>query len=402
MKERLLIVGSVSETYRRYVLDTACNKVKSIVLITDKKVTFESQITSEIIFANTLDATQMYQRVTEYFSLEEFAGIFTYDENAIESVAELAQKMGLNFISPLVAKRCRDKYAMRSCLQKHDLLVPSFKKIQTVEEGIDFYNKTSSPVVIKPLSGWGSIGVKKIMCHRDLHDYFNEIRDIKIKNNNVKSFIIENYISGIEFSVESIVSNGNIYHYGITEKVKGSEPYFEEIGHKFPAIIDESIQNRILLTVTNAIKALGITIGATHSEVIVSGNRIYIVEIANRLGGDKIPYLVYLATGQNMASDAIDVSLGNVIHPSPHDTKGAAIKFLIPSCEGYLKKFPAFGKHNNSKIIELCLKGETKKILLPPNEYYTRLGHVIAIGSNSAEAFSLAESIINQIKLEIE
>lgn len=402
-EKKLLVIGSVSESYRKYILDEIIKKGIDIVLITDKKVSFENQLTKNIIFANTLNADEMYARVQLFYEKKDFIGIFTYDENAIESTALLAQKLELTFTDPDVAKACRNKYIMRSKLEEASLLVPKYQRIKTIEEVKEFLKRIDGCAVIKPILGWGSIGVTKIDNNSNVEKVFSKLRMLKIRDNYLDEFIIEEYISGKEYSVESIVCNGQVHHYGITEKVKGEEPYFEEIGHKFPALLSQKTEEEILAVVKKAVMALGINIGATHSEIIVSSRGYFIVEIANRLGGDKIPFLVYLATEKNMASDAIDVAIGKEIKVCANKSMGAAIKFLIPEKEGYLLKCPVVeSKWINKNVIECIMKGDVKKIRLPPHEFYTRLGYVITIGEDSDSAYKLAEKIIKSIELKID
>lgn len=400
--KNLLVIGSISARYRKYILDSAVDLGIGIILITDKDVSWETQITKQIIFANTLDSNEMYDRITACVDISKIDGIFTYDENAIVATAQLAKRFNLKYLSVEVAEKCRDKYLMRSELQKAYLHVPNFKKISSEKEIYKFIEKYGLPVIIKPIDGWGSIGVIKIENINEVGDVYRSVRNIRIKNKAITTFIIEEFIVGSEFSVESIVVGDVVHHFGITKKFKCNEPYFEEIGHEFPANLKKDIENEIYKVCTQGIKALGINIGATHTEVILSKNGPVIVEIAARLGGDKIPMLVQLATGNNIAKNAIRVSLGLEMEKIKNINKGAAIRFIIPKKEGKLIQYPNLEYLNSiDNIYEISFKGKVDKLELPPNKFYTRLGFIIATGDTSEKAYETVSNAEQLLQLNI-
>ncbi|HYF82458.1 MAG TPA: ATP-grasp domain-containing protein [Clostridia bacterium] len=390
-EKRLILVGSGSRRYRSYIVDAAVSMGIKITLLTDKVVRWEKDLCDNILFVNIRDAEAMQQRLYELMGAIKFDGIITYDEELVIPTAELAQRLGLRYIKPETAVAARNKYVMRSKLKENRIRVPEFVKISDVEDFKKAISIMNFPVVIKPIDGHSSIGVIKIETKEVAYRVFENVTHIKINGRSQNTFILEEYVKGKEISVESLVYENEILHFGITQKYTSSEPYFEEIGHSFPANISQSLRDEIISIVEKGIRALGINIGATHTELRLTSEGPVIIEIGARLGGDRIPYLVYLATGANMAQETIKVALG--IKPSIDIlyNRGAAIRFIIPYKCGEIVEYPNLDKASNYPgICEVSFKEQVGQIKLPPEGFFTRFGFVIAIADQANEAYQKA------------
>ena len=102
--------------------------------------------------------------------------------------------------------------------------------------------------------------------------------------------LIEDFIVGREFSVETFTQNNETSIVAITEKMVIGEKqgYFVEDTHIEPARISEQEYKLIADTVLNAIKLIGLDNCPSHTEVKLNDTGAYIIEIACRLGGDYI------------------------------------------------------------------------------------------------------------------
>jgi len=54
--------------------------------------------------------------------------------------------------------------------------------------------------------------------------------------------VIEEFIDGVEVSVESISWQGKHYVLAITDKITTKEPYFVELEHHQPSLIEDDLQ----------------------------------------------------------------------------------------------------------------------------------------------------------------
>jgi biotin carboxylase len=227
-------------------------------------------------------------------------------DTTMPTVNYIAQRLGLVGNSLKSTLLSTNKFEMRKKLSSGGIRCPKFKFFK--EENYIHDGALSFPLIVKPVDRGGSIGVTKVK---------NELEvQTALSNALQKSFsegaIVEEFINGREFSVEMISKNGSHHFIIVTEKVTTGPPHFVEIAHHQPAQITPAEENNIIKVVKESVNALGIKNGATHSEVILSGNGdVWVVEVAGRMGGDFIgSHMVKLSTGFDYLKAVIDISLG--------------------------------------------------------------------------------------------
>lgn len=276
---------------------------------------------------------------------------------AMPTVNYIAQK--LNFISN--SNECTivttNKFKMRELLKQYNMPIPEYQLIKRIED-ID-QDKLRYPVIIKPIDRSGSRGVYKATNKYEL--------DIAIKNAIEVSFtdeiLVEEYVDGKEYSIESISENGLHNILQITEKFTSGAPNFIEIAHLSPARIDDDLKNRVFDIVEKSLVALNIQNGASHSEIKISKNGdIKIIEIAARMGGDFIGSdMVEISTGFDFVRNIINIALGDKIESKNNvSSKTAIVRFIFDELDiqnfNMLRiKYPSIIKDFNikSKIEEV-------------------------------------------------
>lgn len=227
-------------------------------------------------------------------------------DTTMPTVNYISQKLGLVGNSMDSNMLSINKYEMRKKLSSSGIRCPEFKFFK--EENYKHDGSLSFPLIVKPVDRGGSIGVKKVNNELEVQTALSKALQ--------KSFsggaIVEEFINGREFSVEMISKNGSHHFIIVTEKVTTGPPHFVEIAHHQPAQITPEEEERIIGVVKKSVNALGLVNGATHSEVILSGNGdVWVVEIAGRMGGDFIgSHMVELSTGFDYLKAVIDISLG--------------------------------------------------------------------------------------------
>lgn len=219
----------------------------------------------------------------------------------------IADKLGLIGNSMESTRITTNKYAMREVLSRNGLPCPKFTKSNDPGEIADICG--DFPLIVKPTDRSGSRGVTKVNDIQELEHAISRAASESFSS----GCIIEQFVSGREYSVEMISWQGVHHFLQITEKETSSEPYFVEKGHHQPADIPQSIKENIIETLNKALTCLGVEFGASHSEILLSGNDdINIVEIGARMGGDYIgSHLVELSTGFDFVENTIAVATGN-------------------------------------------------------------------------------------------
>jgi len=229
-------------------------------------------------------------------------------EKPLMMMSGLAKELGLIFNSPEVTERALDKWLMKEAFLLRN--VPCAKGIllkageDVTRGGIEFL---SYPVIIKPKDAFSSRGVLKINDFAELLAHLDESRNYA----STGDVIVEEFMEGREFSVESITFKGSTNVIQITEKFITDYPYTVETGHLQPAGISEKEWLAIEDIVKKAVGSLGIDNSASHAEVMLTAEGPKMIEIGARLGGDFISsYLTKASTGISMDRAAVQVALG--------------------------------------------------------------------------------------------
>lgn len=251
-------------------------------------------------------------------------GILTTSDYPVNVVAHVSHVLGLPGMSEKLAEICTNKYLQRSYFQEHQINVPRFLLITSFENltEVDYF-----PCIIKPVDSSASRGVKKVDTSEELQAQFAET----LRNSKSGQVIVEEYIEGKEYSVETLSQHGKHHIIQITEKLTIGEEqgYFVEDTHIEPARLSENEKRQVESAVLDILDKLQVDNCPTHTELKVNRKGIFVVEVACRLGGDYITSdLVPLSTGVDMLGNLIKLSLGVDIEVSSRQQGVAAVQFL--------------------------------------------------------------------------
>ncbi len=243
------------------------------------------------------------------------------------TVNYVAEKLGLPCNSTADTLMQTNKYAMRTALKKAGIPCPKFV---LVKDGFDksLLDEFQFPIIVKPTDRSGSRNIMKLENLDGVDKAVKEACETSFEH----KAIIEEYINGDEYSMETISYNGNHHYLATTKKYTTGSPHFIETGHKQPSDLSVEVNQKAIDIIMKALEALNIKNSAGHSEFKVDkdGN-INIIEIGARMGGDCIGSdLVYLSTGNDFMKMVIDVACGNepevIKEPLNYDVE---IKFIF-------------------------------------------------------------------------
>lgn len=249
---------------------------------------------------------------------------------AAPTVAYVANKMGLIGNDYDAAVRANNKYLMRNAFIEAGVPCPKYIMFSENDvpssEKLDKLRDVQLPLIVKPSDRSGSLGVTKVETPSDFFPAIKKAISVSFK----KQAMVEEFIEGREISVEFISYNGVHYPLQITDKVTTEAPHFVELEHHQPSTLPAEMYAKIYDITKNALNALGLTNGASHSEYkITKEGRVAIMEIGGRMGGDFIGSdLVRLSTGYDFVRGVIEVALGTFEEPKITEHKYSGVYFL--------------------------------------------------------------------------
>ena len=305
------------------------------------KATQEDQkFIDEMHFVDTNDRQKVLAIVDDIARRHTLDGVFTFMEFYVELAAIVADRLGLNGVPVTGASNARDKMKMRQLFTAAGLEQPRFSVFSTKEELLSQVDDFDYPNIIKPINMSGSRGVIKNNDRNELELNFSELDVLNplFGVRKEEQYLLEQYIPGEEFSVESVTFHGHTTIVSVTKKIVKGGKYFVEIGHISPASISATVLDNIEAVVRKSIAVLGLDNTVTHCELKVDGEHITIIEIAARLGGDHIPELVEKSSGVDLWDCALSISLNEQPCLVKKQARFSAISFITAE-EGCIESF---------------------------------------------------------------
>ncbi|MGJ5813514.1 ATP-grasp domain-containing protein [Paludibaculum fermentans] len=224
--------------------------------------------------------------------------IVPLDDFDLELAASLREHLRIPGMGETTVRRFRDKLAMRMCANEAAIAVPEFVHILNHERIRRFVERTPAPWVLKPRSFAGSIGIRKVETADELWTLIHELGD------NAPNYLLERYVPGDIFHVDSIVNDREIL-FAVASGYGRPPLDVAQGGGIFTTRLLErgSEQEKELLELNqHLLKSLGLVRGVSHTEYIIGklDGKVYFLETAARVGGAHIAELVEAATGINL------------------------------------------------------------------------------------------------------
>lgn len=297
------------------------------------------------------------------------------------------------------AIRSTNKHLMREAFKKHAVPSPkSFLTFSVEDAWLCFQAHFDSEAIIKPSRNSGSRGISKVT--KDItKDEFEKNYNRALEESRDKMVLIEQFISGPEFSVEIIVWNNRITVLQVTDKKTTGDPYFVELGHSQPSLFPDDVVAKIKNVAIMGVHALEVNDCACHAELKYENGKAYIIEIGARLGGDFISTeLTHLSTGIDMVAAAVNCALGvtPILKPK-EDAKGVCIRYFCPS-PGILTSINHLECLNIPEVYSYEIYCQVGYLIPEVKSSLNRSGHVIVVQKTPEAAIALSEKLINTVE----
>ena len=247
--------------------------------------------------------------------------VFTAGTDFSASVAAIAEACGFKSHSLEAALNATDKSRMRSCFAASGAPSPKFIEADSVmaQRISDCALKTGKwpfdektfpekyPLVVKPVDNMGARGCITVFSLRELAEAVNTA----VSLSRTGRAIIEEYMDGPEFSIDSLVFEDKLIITGFADRHIYYPPYFIEMGHTMPTEFSEEDRNKVIKAFAKGVKALGLSCGAAKGDMKLTSNGAMIGEIAARLSGGYMSGWTFpYASGINLTEQALFLASG--------------------------------------------------------------------------------------------
>lgn len=386
----LFVESNSSGTGRLFALRTREQGARPVLLASNPaRYDFVRKEGIEAVSVDTGCDDALLQAARTLAQREPVVGVFSSSEYFIGAAGRLAQRLGLPGPCADAIQSCRHKHQQRLRLKDAGLPTPRFTLARSPEEAWLAARETGLPVILKPVLGTGSAGVRLCRSQAEVTAHATTLLNQRVNERGhpiPQEILVEEFIQGPEFSVES-------FHekiLGITRKHLTSEPWFVETGHDFPARLGDT-EDAIHRAVLSALKALRLGWGPIHTELRLGKEGPLIIEINPRLAGGFIPELVGLATGIDPIQETIHAVTGRPVVLRPGRNCFASLRFIMARSDGLIDRISGIDAARavpGVQAVEMYKAGGQECRIT--HDFRDRIGHVIAVADQSEGAEAAA------------
>jgi biotin carboxylase len=298
--ERFLCIASY-EKGQDFLRQCAEMGVKPTLLTVDKlrDAPWPHDALEEVVtMPEGLTIEQILNTVSWLARSRRFDRIVALDEFDLETAAQIREHMRIRGMGVTASAYYRDKLAMRIGARESGILVPEFCRVLNYDELRAYMDHVPAPWLLKPRSEASALGIRMIHEPEQLWRALDELGDRQSR------FLMEQFVPGDIFHVDSIVSEGKVVFSVAHQYGRPPMQVMHEGGVFTTRTVDRGSREWAELTALNdrLVPALGMMRGVTHAEYIRAhaDRHYYFLEVAARVGGAFISDLVEASTGVNL------------------------------------------------------------------------------------------------------
>lgn len=333
-----------------------------------------------------------------WHSVDPFDAVASFTEYGLYPASRCARALGIPGDNLTAVELTRDKTRTRELLDRHGLSPVRHRSCGTPLEAARFMRELGEvPVVLKPRDGGLSEGVFLAETQEELAERWEWTR--RVTDGPV---LVEEFLTGPEFSVESFSVGGRHEIAAVTEKVITPMPRFVETGHQVPARLDDATRAAIEECVTQFLTLIEQKDGPVHTELRLTADGPRLIEAQTRVGGDQIWELCEMVSGVDLMAETFTTLLGL---PRPRRTPraaAAAIRFFsyedvrVVGVEGVAEAGNAAG------VVRLQCELEAGRELGALTSSTARQGYVLCTGEDTDRAVANAERARDLVRVKTE
>ena len=262
---------------------TPKEELEEVRKINDKAYAFNNDSRPLVLMAN-----KQYEETLKLIRELSPLLILPGSDPGLELSLRLSSDLGLKSNPLSILWNLRDKFVTQEVLKSAGIRHIKSRIVSTEEEAVDFYKKEQGKkVVIKPTQAAASKSV--FICRLE-----NEVRKayritdkfVKKRNNKEEKIIIQQYIDGEEYVVDTVSCEGkHVALYGMKYKKRICEGFGKIYDTDFYFSPDDANVKELIDYSFQVLSCLGVKYGAVHSEFMIDNKGPVLIETNARPAG---------------------------------------------------------------------------------------------------------------------
>jgi biotin carboxylase len=299
------IVCIASEHKGNEFLEAAQNNGWYVTLVTRKKLLDEPWAWTAVNEVKTVEddaqPVEYVRAVTNLAGSRAIDRLVGLDEFDVITAALAREHLQIDGMSSSYVRRFRDKLTMRNIASNAGIPCPQFVGAFNKDEIDRVLETVPAPWIVKPRHEVSAFGIRKCEMAQQVWDVLTDLDNRNTWRDHPSQFLIERFIEGRVFHVDSVVANGKVVAAGVSQY--GTTPF--DVSHYGGVFTSYTVpyrsRERKELEKLNQqlLSAFEFNQGVSHAEFLQSNadGRFYLLEVACRVGG------AYIANVHEQASN---------------------------------------------------------------------------------------------------
>ncbi|GAA4234427.1 ATP-grasp domain-containing protein [Actinomadura meridiana] len=341
------------------------------------------------------------EQITAYARRHNVGAVLTVNEYLTDLTAYICADLDLPGNVPALARAARDKAVMADTLTAAGVRIPRTRPVRDHHQARAALAdpRIGLPCVIKPVGGSGSAGVTVATSLAEVGGAVDTAR--AAVHPAAPVVLVQAYVTGTQYSVESLTRDGATTHLAITRKTVTAGAQRVELAHSLPARLPPDVQAAVYQQVDTAVHAVGVRNGASHTEVIVDETgRCTVIEVAARLGAGHIAILIGHALGIDVFTALVDVAFGHRPNLARTVDRYATVRFVTSPGTGRFANVEGLPEPGPDVPL-VRWRVEPGSLVHEPATNAHRLGCFIVTGDRPAVVEEHADMLLRQIIVHV-
>jgi biotin carboxylase len=310
--------------------------------------------------------------------------------------AKLASEYGLNHFTIEAIEIMQNKLASRKAII-NTAYTPQFKTIPA--SGTMSDTTIEFPIVLKHIDSNGS---KDVFFCEDRHKYEEHASYLSNKYPSAE-FLIEEYINGPQYLVETLVIDKKVHVIAIIkQEIKYFNGHFIITGYQVCIDLESEFKQKLIQSVEELIQLHHLENGPCHLEIRLIHDEWKLIEINPRISGAGMNQLLEIALGINLVKETLKFLLNEKVNLEPRLQNNTFAEYGVVLHSGRLLRVTGKNRAKKSEGVKLVyLKPRKNAILSPPTSLGNRYFFIIAIGEDAEAAKKNAKNAAEEIEFHL-
>lgn len=255
------------------------------------------------------------------------------------------------------------------------------------------------PVLVKPLDAQSSRGIQ--VC-TDVSEVVAAAREAA-RFASDGSVIVEEQLIGRHYSAEVFVDHGQVAFVGVSARTMTPAPYFVTTAHRVPADLAAEQELELTEVLNRLVAELGYRRGPLTIDLLIDrADRMHLIEMGARVGGNGLGELVRHAYGVDTVAASIAAATGDPADVTPTRSRAAVSEVLYTDQPGVVTDVVgADAAAAVPELVELILFASAGQEVLPYHNAANKLGHFVVVADRPDQAAAAAAAIRATLRFDL-